>query len=265
MFTTLRQAGLLWPTLLTIAALIVLIALGNWQWQRKIWKEGLIKQLAFSVKAKPKPLSEIDLGEKPEQLRFQRVRVVGSFSGKGRSIDEVHVWTPGKSGPGWRVISPFVLDQPIKVGGHVRSWGLVIRGRVSQADKPIAKRAGGRAAGQRNIVGRIRLGATNWATPEPNLKANEWYALDLESMLATFQKRGEAGNAKLGKPSSALPFFIEAEKALAAAPAPQPDLQSVYLSNRHLEYAVTWWGLALTLVAVYLAFVRSRLTGRRSG
>jgi surfeit locus 1 family protein len=31
------------------------------------------------------------------------------------------------------------------------------------------------------------------------------------------------------------------------------------LPNRHLEYALTWYGLAATLVGVYLAFAISRL------
>jgi surfeit locus 1 family protein len=31
------------------------------------------------------------------------------------------------------------------------------------------------------------------------------------------------------------------------------------LPNRHLEYALTWYGLAATLAGVYLAFAVSRL------
>jgi surfeit locus 1 family protein len=36
-------------------------------------------------------------------------------------------------------------------------------------------------------------------------------------------------------------------------------LNAVNLSNRHLEYALTWYGLALTLAGVYFAFAASRL------
>jgi surfeit locus 1 family protein len=35
----------------------------------------------------------------------------------------------------------------------------------------------------------------------------------------------------------------------------------IVLSNRHLEYAITWYGIALTLVGVYLAFAVNRLQG----
>jgi len=31
------------------------------------------------------------------------------------------------------------------------------------------------------------------------------------------------------------------------------------IPNRHLEYALTWWGLALTLIGVYAAFAYSRV------
>ena len=54
-------------------------------------------------------------------------------------------------------------------------------------------------------------------------------------------------------------FYID---QLAPAPPgglPVPLDGKYSLSNRHLEYALTWWGLALTLVGVYAAFVVSRL------
>ena len=40
---------------------------------------------------------------------------------------------------------------------------------------------------------------------------------------------------------------------------PKGGVTRVALPNRHLEYALTWYGLALTLIGVYLAFAISRL------
>ena len=57
-----------------------------------------------------------------------------------------------------------------------------------------------------------------------------------------------------------LGFFVEAD-AEPAPPGglPRGGVTRTALSNRHLEYAVTWYGIALTLVGVYLAFAISRL------
>jgi len=55
------------------------------------------------------------------------------------------------------------------------------------------------------------------------------------------------------------PFFVESEAAVGPPPSPQPDLGRLRLRNRHLEYAMTWWGLSLTLIGVYLGFANVRL------
>jgi len=66
-----------------------------------------------------------------------------------------------------------------------------------------------------------------------------------------------------GKPSAAQ-FFIEAIRIEGAETGewPRPGAAPVRFENRHLEYALTWYGLALTLAAVYLAYALSR--SRRS-
>ena len=59
MLQRLRQAGLVWPTLATLAGLAVLIGLGTWQLERKRWKEDLLARIAAGVEADPIPLSPV--------------------------------------------------------------------------------------------------------------------------------------------------------------------------------------------------------------
>ena len=40
---------------------------------------------------------------------------------------------------------------------------------------------------------------------------------------------------------------------------PRGGVTRLDLPNRHLEYALTWYGLALTLIGVFVAFARGRL------
>jgi surfeit locus 1 family protein len=45
--------------------------------------------------------------------------------------------------------------------------------------------------------------------------------------------------------------MLESPPAAGLTPAPRP----AGISNRHLEYALTWYGLALALAAVYIALL----------
>jgi surfeit locus 1 family protein len=59
---------------------------------------------------------------------------------------------------------------------------------------------------------------------------------------------------------SVLPFVIEADaQPLPPGGLPKGGVTRIALPNRHLEYAVTWYGIALTLVGVYLVFAINRL------
>jgi surfeit locus 1 family protein len=57
MLLKLKTAGLIWPTLATLAGVALLLSLGDWQWQRKAWKEGLITERAERAKSAPVPLT----------------------------------------------------------------------------------------------------------------------------------------------------------------------------------------------------------------
>ena len=265
MLRVVRQAGLVVPTVLTVIGLVILIGLGTWQWQRKAWKEGLIERLAQATSAKPVLLRELDLNESVDLLRFRRVEVAGKFADPGQSFDEFHVWTPVGAESQWRVISPFLLREPLKLGDKEFGWVLVIRGRVSDANKSKSTRPTGQITGGTEVIGRLRFASTNWATPKPDLGKNAWYALDLDGMLKKAQELLNKRQAATVAQLEGLPFFIEAERAVAGSPAPQPNLKSVHLKNRRLEYAITWWGLALTLIGVYVVFVFGRLKPRSAG
>jgi surfeit locus 1 family protein len=103
-------------------------------------------------------------------------------------------------------------------------------------------------------VGLVRAPQTPGAfDPDNDTAANLWFWRDLPAM----------GRAAGIDPARQLPVFVDAE---AAAPGgwPRGGATLVRLPNRHLEYALTWFGLAGALLAVYAAFVRSRWSGRQA-
>jgi surfeit locus 1 family protein len=49
-----------------------------------------------------------------------------------------------------------------------------------------------------------------------------------------------------------LPFFLDADATPVPGGLPRGGVTVIDLPNNHLQYAITWYGLALALVAVSL-------------
>jgi len=87
-------------------------------------------------------------------------------------------------------------------------------------------------------------------TPAPDIANRVWYAIAPGEMAAQLGLEVD-GEYTLDAGASANPGGWPQGRALTARIAAIP--------NRHLEYALTWWGLALTLIGVYAAFAYSRV------
>ena len=241
MLAKLRQAHLLWPTLATLAALSVLVSLGTWQLERKRWKDDLLAKIATRVTAEPVPLQQvISMASRSEDVEYMHVAARGHFL----HDKERYLYAPTPGGLGWHVYTPF------EPAGRI-VW--INRGLVPDVSKNPATRPAGQPAGETDVRGVVRVpAAKTMFTPENNVQGNLWYWPDLPAMTASAFPAGTA----------ALPFAIDAD----AKPAPPGGLPAggvtrIALSNRHLEYAVTWYGLAATLIGVYLAFAIGRVRG----
>ena len=100
------------------------------------------------------------------------------------------------------------------------------------------------------ITGLIReVPAPGMFTPANDAARNLWYWPDIAAMTDS------AFRDAPGATMTALPFWIDAD-AQPEPPGglPKGGVTRLDLPNRHLEYAITWYGLALTLIGVYLAF-----------
>lgn len=238
--------SLLWPTLFAVAGTAILIGLGTWQLQRKAWKEGLIAQIAARTLAEPIPLSEaVRRFAKGEDLEYTRVRAAGRFIA-GR---EAYYWAPGPAGPGWHVYAPLAVPD----GGIL----IVNRGFVEEAYRDPAKRPEA-FSGETELIGLLRKPEAKTAFAATSDQARGlWYWRDIGGM-AAFLLGGDARKA--------LPFALDAERSAGpvAPHAPQGGGTRLVIPNSHLQYAVTWYGLSLTLVGVYAALVVSRLKAGRA-
>lgn len=241
-----RTFGLVGSAIATVIAFAILVALGTWQMQRKAWKEGLLQQISERVKAPPVPVAAIMsnlTATLPEEYdpEYRHVTVTGRFL----HDKEQYVWTPNPAaGMGYHVYTPLQLAD-----GSVL-W--VNRGFVVDAQKDPQSRAPGQAAGDATVTGLVRKPAVpSTFTPdnEPSKRLYYWRSL--------YEMQAAAFGAEGPRP---LPFFVDAD-AEPANPggAPRGGVTPIDLPNRHLEYALTWYGLAGTLLAVYAAFAWTRI------
>ena len=236
-----RRAGLLWPTVFSALALAVLIGLGTWPLQRMAWNDGRIAQLEQRVVAAPTPFADVlERAAKGEDLEYSRVRVAGRLiPGQERLL-----WVATATGPGWHVYAPLVTREGPVV--------IINRGYVPDARRDPASRPEPEVAADVTLVGLLRAPEVKTAfTADNNVSRNIWHWRDLAGMAQSMQ---------LDPGQRVAPFFLDAEKGSpAGALGPQGGVTRLEIPNNHLQYVVTWYGLAVTLVGVYVAFARARL------
>lgn len=247
MLTSLHRYRLLNLTIATAAALVVLIGLGAWQLSRRIEKEhlnGLIKERGH--------LEPVSLGtvlrrrSEGQDVDFTRVSLDGRFVNKA----ERHQFVADSRGPGYRIVTPFVLTD----GGAA----LVDRGYVPERFKDARARAEGQIEGDIHLLARVAPFERHGPfTPPSDASANLYFFADVDGM-------SRAVSAWLPSGTRLAPFILEAEPTLVPGGWPKPDAGEPTLANPHLAYALTWFGLALTLAAVYASVVLTRLSEARA-
>jgi surfeit locus 1 family protein len=233
---TAAQKSLLAPTLFTLFGLALLLSLGTWQVKRLAWKEGLIAERSAAVAAAPVDLPRTL--EEARALEFHRVRAEGTF----RNDRELYLHAMTAEGTaGYHVITPLVLAR----GGTL----LVDRGFVPEERKATGTREAGNPAGPQQVVGLLRLsqaGKSSWFVPDNLPAKGEWFSLDLDAM---------AQAAAIANP---LPFTIDADATPNPGGYPVGGQTPLDLPNNHLQYAITWYLMAVALVVVYLRLVLRR-------
>ena len=247
--------GLFWPTVAMLPALLLLIGLGTWQLQRKAWKEDLIAKIHSRIAAKPIALADaIAKHARGEDIEYLPVTAKGRFVGEKSLL----YYAPGPKGPGFEVFTPLLLDD----AGTAFDTLIVNRGFIAERERAAALTPAATAATPREVTGLVRLPPTPGLFTAPNdVARNLWFWPDVAAMTrAAFE--GEARKS----PAFYLAEVKELSRGATAAPgAPEPRTARIELPNRHLEYALTWYAFAASLLGVYFFFVRSRRRAMEPG
>lgn len=244
-----RRGGLVLVSLLAAATFTLLLGLGTWQVERLQWKEALIAAVdeRLAAPAEPPPAPPWD-GLVLADVEYRRVVLSGRFLPQEAFVYTVLSDARGpRAGPGYWVVSPFETDAGWLV--------LVNRGFVPVAGRgPAAHPAA--PDGPVTLEGVVR-GADPPAlfTPAPDRAARIWFVRDAGELAPAF-------DLPAGRPLA--PFTVDAAaEATPPGGLPQAGETRRVFPNSHLQYAVTWYGLAAALLAVYLVFVVRRLRERR--
>ena len=199
--------------------LIVLVSLGAWQLQRLAWKEDLLARVAALKSAPPQPLSKV----LAQGLKADFTRVEADCPGLAKA-KYLELFSVRDTGAG--ALGSILVDRGF-VGDTISARPL-----VDPSDtKPL------------HLIGVLRIpDRATFVTPPNEVAANHWYSRNVAAMAQALNVERPA------------PLFLMAETSTnpewtALKPAPIP----AEISNRHLEYALTWFGLAAALAGVYVA------------
>ncbi|MFT2211224.1 SURF1 family protein [Rhizobium giardinii] len=225
---------------LVLIALAILLSLGTWQVQRLHWKEGLLAAITERRAAPPVDLAAIEAMAKPgADVDYRTVRVTGTYL----NDKERHFFATYEGRTGYYVYTPLQLADG--------RFLLVNRGFVPFERKEAETRKQGQLSGAQTVTGLARVKLTekpSWAVPDNDVAKNIFYWKDLDVMASSVGLNA----------AEVLPFFVDADTTPNPGGLPIGGVTQFDLPNNHLQYAVTWYGLAAALVAVSGVFILRR-------
>src|SRR5712671_1084995 len=231
---------LFWPTLFTAPAVLLLLALGFWQVERLFWKKDLIAQRQAAVAA-PRVAAPRSL-EEARGIEFHHIVDEGVFL----HDKEIFLGATSEAGrQGYQVLTPL-----LEAGGRTV---FINRGFIPAELKDSNKRDVGQIAGTVRIQGLLRLPPAEkpaWFLPDNRPDLNYWFWVDLPAMSAA------DGLDRVA------PFYIDADATPNPGGWPKGAVTRLALRNDHLQYAITWFSLAVALIVIYFLYHRRHV---RSG
>jgi len=237
------RRGIAGMSLIALAMVAVLLSLGFWQLQRRDDKHRLIAALHERLAAAPValPSGRDWQGLDAAHDEFRRVSFAATFI----KLPDAMVYSSGSAvrddiaGPGtWAMLPARLPDGRVVVinAGFVPN---AMQDRAAE-DRAVAPLLTGEPV---TLTGYLRFPeAAGLLTPSPDLAKRLWFGRDVPAMAAA-----------LGwdKAAAVAPFYIDLESPVPAAGVPKPAPLGVHLRDNHLQYAITWFGLALAVAVAF--------------
>jgi len=226
--------------IVTVVILAVLLGLGVWQLQRRTQKHLLIAALTERLAGTPQPLPARAVWPtlSPETDEFRRVTFTATYAAKPDAM----VYSSGSavrtdiSGPVTWAFLPALLADGATVVINAGAVQNTMQDRAQQ-DRAVQRLVTGAPV---TLTGYLRFPeAAGALTPNDDVAKRLWFTRDQRAM-AEALRWGDVA-----------PFYIDLESPAPPSGIPKPGPLEVQLKDDHMQYAVTWFGLA---VAVLVAF-----------
>lgn len=214
-------------TISVLVALSILLALGTWQARKITPKREWLARIEAGLGAAPIALPvHVD---DPKSVEYRRV----FFSGE-RMADPIKVFGINRAGgAGYFLYAPVKRDHGMAV---LVNFGWVPHALAEMPKLP--KRLS-------NLTGVLLSSATPGSmTPANDPNAGDWFLADVHEMAAYFALRTK----------EYYHFRVFADHVGTANALPLGGQVRVDIPNDHLEYAFTWYGLAASLLGIFIAF-----------
>ena len=211
-------------------ALLILVSLGTWQLERLRWKTDILSSMKESLSLPPLKITS-QVIDNIDQYSFRRIQLTGNYLYK----DNITIYSK-------------VFNK--KVGKHLivpleTKYGIILVNRgFIPSDFNIENNI---KSGEISINGIVKFQQKiNYFTPNNNVIKNEWYYININ----------EVSNF-LSLPL--LNFYIVEENNIEEK-YPVGSQYNINIPNDHLQYAITWFSLALALCIFMNIFWRKNVS-----
>ena len=221
----------LWLTIFSLPALLVLLALGFWQLDRLAWKTALINNFNERARAEAilPPAKDADLIE----LEFHNLALTGRF------LHDKERFLTGRTyegNAGFHVVTPFVTENGTTL--------FINRGWVSEAYREPEKRPFSVEDKVQSVRAVLRLPQKKgYFVPENEPDRGFWFTLKPDQLAD-----------HLGLENVVTSYYADQIRQGEVITLPIAATMNIDVRNTHLNYAMTWFGIALSLIGVYIAY-----------
>jgi surfeit locus 1 family protein len=217
-------------TLCAALAMGVLVALGAWQLHRLEWKRELIAQVEARVNAAPVPFVDaVRLAEAGEAMEYAPVTLDGQL----RSDKNARVFGTFEGAVGAYEFVPIETESGARIYVNLGFTPQAHLNNIETASKT------------ETITGLFRY-------PEKPAPPASWFQSVKKSVDGLWFVRDPVAFAR--EAGIDAPAYYIDRFAVEGRDWPKGGTTRLDFNNRHLEYALTWFGLAATLAGVWLAF-----------